>query len=492
MKNIFKKSVHFTDEYCCSIVKIGVCEAIPKYDRIQKTIVNGENVIISKDIKEGDVMFYISHECEINPKFLSVNNLYSTSYYNLNSNQQEVKELKDKVTSLKKEGNETEVKELELLIKSKCGFFENQNRVKSLKLGGIFSKGFLFTVESMKKFLPDVDFNGFENYLGTDFDMIDGDIFVKPYYPFKVNQNMSNKEKTKCKIENKYKIVKDAFKLHYSTMMLAKNIKKFSPDDEITITKKYHGISFIVGNVKVSKEKSFYRLKNFINTISYKILEKTLFETRYVEYDKVISSASVIKTIGNKNLNKGGYYNEDIYSYVGNMIYPYLPEGVTVYGEIVGFLQNGSCIQSQYDYGCLPKRCKFLIYRISKQTEDGSYEYTINEVLDFTKNLFDKPELKDYIIFNNILYQGKFCDLYKDIKIDDKWHKNVLSRMKNDFGLEQNDKECRNKVPFEGIVLRTNKSLVPEAYKLKSEKFLKREGELMDKGESDIELLTKK
>ena len=46
--------------------------------------------------------------------------------------------------------------------------------------------------------------------------------------------------------------------------------------------------------------------------------------------------------------------------------------------------------------------------------------------------------------------------------------------------MEQNDPECKNKVPFEGLVVRVDNWKDIEAYKLKSEKFYLHESEMLD------------
>ena len=52
--------------------------------------------------------------------------------------------------------------------------------------------------------------------------------------------------------------------------------------------------------------------------------------------------------------------------------------------------------------------------------------------------------------------------------------------------MEQNSPTCMNKVPHEGIVIRSE-DLSINVYKLKCFKFLDKESKLLDKGESDIE-----
>ena len=46
--------------------------------------------------------------------------------------------------------------------------------------------------------------------------------------------------------------------------------------------------------------------------------------------------------------------------------------------------------------------------------------------------------------------------------------------------MEKNDPTCINKVPFEGICIRKKGDDIAECFKLKCQKFLQKEAELMD------------
>ena len=89
-KNIFSKSDKFTSEYCCSIIKIGTVKPIEGKDKIGYTLVNGETIVVRKDVKEGDILFYASNETQLHKDFLGANNLFESSFYELNANAKEV------------------------------------------------------------------------------------------------------------------------------------------------------------------------------------------------------------------------------------------------------------------------------------------------------------------------------------------------------------------------------------------------------------------
>jgi hypothetical protein len=214
-----------------------------------------------------------------------------------------------------------------------------------------------------------------------------------------------------------------------------------------------------------------------------------------IEYGNVTSSRTVIKNqYINMNVTEG-YYGVDIWSEYGNLIYPYLDEGMTVYGEIFGYLTDSDkMIQKQYDYGCEVGKNKMMVYRITTTNENGTKrEWEISEVKEWTERLVkEHPEIADRIHVIDVLYHGTLQDLYPELSLTEHWHENVVANLRNDkkrFHMETNDPLCKNKVPFEGIVLRIDGDEIKEAFKLKCEKFLSKERKDMDEGNVDIEMV---
>lgn len=258
-----------------------------------------------------------------------------------------------------------------------------------------------------------------------------------------------------------------------------------------------HNTSVISGklHVKTPIKLPFYK-KIWNKFIDVTGLFKSLHITDYVlDYGNVTASRTVIK---NQYINKevtDGYYGVDIWSEYGNLIYPFLSEGMTIYGEIVGYLTNSDkMIQKNYDYGCNKGENKLMIYRITTTNEDGTkHEWNVTEVKEWTENLVkEHPEIADRIHVIDLLYHGTLGDLYPNISYADHWHENVLEALRNEkerFNMEKNDPICKNKVPFEGIVLRIDNDEFAEAFKLKCGKFLSKEREEIDKGEVDMEMV---
>ena len=582
-KNIFSKSDKFTSEYCCSIIKIGEVKPIEGKDKIGYTLVNGETIVVRKDVKEGDILFYASNETQLHKDFLGANNLFESGSYELNANAKEVepyivknKEMKEHAEFLEKtiekvkkflnvvttfetemfacendyerkavkvyynnackklvqyvggglninsKSNdfiiETEkfvaIKKIEIeslkkeiqdntnFIRSHVGFFNKTGRVRAIRLGGINSMGYLFSIDELAKWCPEVKDVYLPDLVGEDFDTVNGIEFIKAYVPF-VPQR-SNKgdgksidRKRNKKIEKFDRMIKGEFYFHYSSDPLPKCINRIKPNDMVSITVKFHGTSFLCGklHVKTPIKLPIHKLlwNKFVDTTG---LFKKLRVTDYiVEYGNVTSSRTVIK---NQYINKDvseGYYGVDIWSEYGNLIYPYLDEGMTVYGEIFGYLSGSDkMIQKNYDYGCEQGKNKLMPYRITTTNDNGTkHEWNVTEVKEWTEKLIkEHPELADRIHVIDLLYHGTLANLYPYLSLTDHWHENVLEEMRNDvvhFGMEKREPLCTNhNVPREGICVRIDNDEINENFKLKCQHFFDMERKAIDAGEVDIEM----
>lgn len=383
-------------------------------------------------------------------------------------------------------------------VRSRVGFFNKTGRVRSIRLGGVASKGYLFTLEELAKYNPKVKDINLEEYLGQDFDTVDGELFVKAYVPFvpEKRTKTSSAEKRNKKIVRFDRMIEGEFSFNYDSLLLPKNIHKIKPTDSVAITVKIHGTSFVCGKVHV---KTPIKLP-FMRRMCNKFIDLTGLFKKYrtidykVEYGNVTSSRNVIK---NKYINKDvtdGYYSVDVWSEYGELIYPYLSEGMTLYGEIFGYLTNSTkMIQKQYDYGCEVGTNKLMPYRITTSLPDGGkYEWNVEEVKEWTEKLIkEHPEIADRIHVIDLLYHGTLADLYPTLSLTEHWNENVLEELRNDkkhFGMEKDEPLCENKVVREGLCIRIDDDETNENFKLKCQKFYDREKKLMDEGEVDIEM----
>ena len=453
--------------YLATIWKIDKVFPIENADKLVKTVINGYDMVISKDMQPGDIVVYFPVESAISEKFLSVNNLYELHEAHRNANYPEVEKF------LQAEDNNS--------AKALCGFFNKHGRVRIIKLRGQYSMGFVAGIDSLTKVFPElIDFD-FNSVINTQFDTCCGELLVKKYVPVTQMSNHTYNKKQRKLNKGFDKLIPGQFEFHYDTKMLAEHIKEIKPMTNVTLTVKIHGTSVILSNILCNRKLSLWeKIKKFFGC-----------DVQITEYSNIYSSRKVIK---NQFINKNPqhYYSSDIWGSVNQIFSPYIDKGMTVYGEIVGYEEGSPCfIQKNHDYGCKPGEWKFMPYRITTTENNSKFEWNVLDVRDWTLKLIkEHPELESKILCLNVLYHGRLQDIYKDVPVDEDFHFNLLERMKSDdkfLLMEKNEPMCNNKVPREGIVLRIDNDILARAWKLKSKAHYNLEAKAHDAGEADIE-----
>lgn len=445
-KNLFIKSEKANENYLSKIIKIDNVRPHPNAEKLDIITIDGANVIIAKGlIKVGDIMVYCATESSLNKDFLSKNNQFEDKELNVDPN-----------------------------VK---GYFNNKGRVRAINLRGETSRAFICHPDYLKVWQPEININNIEDYIGIEFDYVNGVEFSKKYIPFE--QKVRNKERNgQSNKRNKHlkrfdRLIENQFKFHIDTGFLAKNLHKIDPDDIIQISAKWHGTSSISANILVNRELKWWEV--LLKKFGVKMVEKV--------YGDVISSRSVIK---NRYINRemgSGYYSVDVWNEAHKQILPLLPKGITVYYEICGYLPNSQkMIQKNHDYGCKEGEFTIRVYRVTYTNPDGL-------VLEFSANQVQEWCVSMGLIPVKELYYGKAKDVYPDLDVSNHWHQNFLDRLKNDktrFFMELDDPDCKNSVPFEGIVIR-KEGLELNVWKLKTDRHYGFETAELDKGELDIE-----
>ena len=448
------KNANFKEEYCATIVRIGETFPIEGKDRILKTLVNGNPIVIGKDeFKTGDIAVYCGIETCLHELFLHLNSMYEDKELNVDQ--------------------------------EKKGYINKHGRVRIVKLGGVPSQGILLhpasiatfinePVETVTKFL--------EEHIGEDFDEINGERFVQVFVPpvKGVNQPGSKAEKLKKKLDRFKMLIEGSFRFHYDTAQLQKNMSDISPDDVVYISVKVHGTSAIFANILTNVPTNWFKRmwRKYVKHV----------QEYDQKYNLVYSSRKVVKNqYINKKQRDGGYYSDDVWGYWAKKLEGLVPQDYCIYCEIAGFTPNGSPIQDGYDYGCsqtAEEKSKMMVYRVTREGK----ELEIPEVMEIGRML--KEKLGDCIMEFPLMYQGMLYDLYPEINVQNHWHENVLENLKIEkrFGMEMDESLCKTKVPREGFVLRKANDPVSEAWKLKTDKFKFREAKLVDAGKVDMEM----
>ena len=385
--------------------------------------------------------------------------------------------------------------------KKHVGFFNKYGRVRCVTLKGVASFGFVFKLPELQNLYPDITEQDLMDYEGQEFDTINGELFCKVFIPpVKEQPQRKNKEdRDNKKLKRFDRLIDGEFKFHYDTQQLGKVIQFIKPDDIVDISVKRHGTSIIIGKLHVKEKISLPFPKNVWNWI---VDNPGLFKSRRIKdynvvYGPIYSSRKVIK---NKYINENvtqGYYKKDVWSEYGDIIYPYLDEGMTVYGEICGYeTESESPIQKFYDYGCGVGENNIMFYRITTTNDDGSKkEWDVSSVKDWTESLIGRMKESNDDNWKRVhpidhLYHGTLGDLYPDLDIRSHWHESVLESIKADkehFLMEENEPMCKNVVPREGVCIRVESDPMFCA-KCKTNSFLIGESIRVSENEVDMEM----
>lgn len=254
---ILSTSENANPNYLATIVKLEDLRPHENADKLQLAYVLGSTVVTGLDAKIGDIYVYFPVESAICKKFLSWANLFSDATLNSNT--------------------------------LKRGMFSKSGRVKMLRIRTIYSNGFILPFEIVQEYIRQVYKKDVELKVGHSFDSIGGDIFVQKYaVPVKIG-TPRNLNKSKGNVKKFDKLVPMQHSFYPDTLNLRKVIgEELNPDDEIVISKKYHGTSGIVSNVLVYRQLTFWE-RFLVKFFKVKIPDK--------EYGLVAASRTVIKSI---------------------------------------------------------------------------------------------------------------------------------------------------------------------------------------------------
>lgn len=422
------------ENYAATVVELKTFIDLDNCDNVKHASIFGNLVIVSKDVKEGEKGIFFTVETQLSKEYLSNNNLYRDSTLNKDPEKKE--------------------------------YFESNGRIKAMKFRGHKSMGLFMPLSS----LDWIDHKE-ELKVGDTFDELN-EIEICRKYTVPVQTIRSSKETTKSKRKRKESILlENQFRFHVDTGQLGKNLHKINPYTSIHVSRKVHGTSFVSSNILCKKKLSLWDRMG--KTLGFNVVE--------TEYRNVYSSRKVVK---NDEMNpvSSHYYSEDIWGKANERVKDLLKEGMTVYGEIVGYLSNDKMIQKGYDYGCAPGEFDIYIYRITQTSPSGHViEFSANQVRNWC-NLYGISPVTTY-------YLGEAEYLFDfDYKTIEEFRGKFLDHLQDRY-LEQIAPDCKGNPPDEGIVIRIEDSLEIEPYKLKSFAFLQHETKQLDKGEVDIEEL---
>jgi hypothetical protein len=415
------------ENYCATVVALTEFIPLPGCDKIKHAKILNSLVIVSSDAKPGDVGLYFPVETKIADWFLRTNNLYSSPEKNENVH--------------------------------KKGYFGNAGRIRAVKLRGFISDGFFAPIQYLT--------NEVENYpLGSKFNEIDDLVLCEKYEPKKNSSNAGGAKKSKRAAQ----IVDNQFYLHDDTANLRRNIQYIWPWSIISITEKYHGCNAVIGKILCNKKESL--IKRTLNILGITSPEK--------EYKLVWSSRNVIKGVGEEEFESNHFYGSDVWGKCANEIKDRIPNGVLLYGEIIGWAGEKP-IQKGYTYSQPLGTAKFLCFGVRFVNPDGLiYDLNAKQVEDFCSK-YNIPAFSP-------LFHGRAEELFPFTgEHEDTWQTEFLEFLEKEFATNEMCALNNFAVPEEGIVLSEEFIHGRKYYKLKNWNFLEWETKQLDQEVVSIE-----
>jgi hypothetical protein len=424
--------------YCATVISIDKLVPLPKCDNVQAAIIFFNQIVVGKDVKVGDVGLYFPIECKLSDRFLSANNLYRHSEKNIDQ--------------------------------TKKGYFEDHGRIKAVKFRGNKSEGLFVGLNHLSFLLTTEEITSLK--VGDEFDMLNDVKICEKYIPRHNPPSTKERHGKTIRTPRKTRVIDKYFHFHIETCQFRKNVHRIDPYSYIWVSSKIHGTSSIYANVPVKKKLNWWQ--KFLRFVGAKIEEQ--------EYDLLYSSRKVIKNnYVDTNPPNSGFYTQNIWEIVANEIRACIGKGITIYGEIVGYLPNGGWIQKDYHYGCKPGEHKFAVYRMTFTNDDGQvFEFNYHQIKEYCARVG--------LTVVPFIYWGRACDMFPEIVVDDNWHSNFLDALEKKY---VNDAKCalnNFEVVEEGIVVKMENMFNCEPMKLKNWEFLKKESDDLNTADApDIE-----
>ena len=320
-------------------------------DRLQLATVLGYQVIVGKDVQEGDKVVFFEAGGQLSEEFASLNNLFRHEFKNADQTKQ--------------------------------GLFADSGRVKAIRLRGEMSDGFIAPVEYFK--FTGVNFDDLEE--GFQFCELGGHVICQKYET--PAQKQAREQGTLGRKVKRGEL--KMFKKHFDTEQYKRGYVDINEPGIVYVTEKLHGTSHRVGHVltdvpAVSLETNFFK----------KLWAKLFRKDELVDvWDYVHGSKNVVIE-DDENKTRNSFYGTDSFRFKATEDIT-LHLGEVLYGEIVGYVNESTPIMAdqscsvikeekqilklmgkteedtfRYSYGCQPGEARFYVYRIVHVNEDGN------------------------------------------------------------------------------------------------------------------------
>ena len=413
--------------YAAFIYEVTQTHPLDGLDNLVGVNVGGYQALTSKQTQPGDLFVVLVAGTQISETYARRLNLYRDSSLNAD--------------------------------KSQTGYLENNRRIKAIRLRGHASNALL---------IPFLEFvgvrgGGADLRIGMQFDHIDGVEFSRKFgVPVKSNPNNGPAVKV-----HKSGVTSEQFPEHYDTPQWHRVSQDFAGKD-VTVTQKLHGCSWRGSWVEIDRPAKWYE----------RLVAKVGIKTDLKEWKFVVGSRRVIKTEGDGD----HWYSTDIWSEYAQThnLAEALPKGVMVYGELIGWLPDGTPIQRGYTYNLPKGQAALYIYRVTVAGADGThYDLSDAAMREFAaqRGLKVVPLLASFSRDEGVFLLGEFLETLTDTTLSDEDEWAFIERP---VPLSP-DSPCD-----EGVVIRAE-GITPKAAKFKFPRFYEFESVQADAGAADIE-----
>ena len=180
------------ENYAAVVVEIKTLIPLDGCDNVQAAIIMGNQIIVSKDVKVGDIGLYFPLECQLSKEYLSNNNLYGKPELNIEN--------------------------------TKKGYFNEKGRVRCQRFRGHKSEGLFMPLNSLDFIFS---YSNGDLNLNDCFDELYGIPICSKYIVKQSRTPGSKSNKSTKKYESK--LVENQFRFHQDTLCVDfyRNVKSF-------------------------------------------------------------------------------------------------------------------------------------------------------------------------------------------------------------------------------------------------------------------------
>jgi hypothetical protein len=416
--------------YCGYITRVKELRKHSNADRLQVATLFGNDVIVSLDVKVGDLGIYFPTDGKLGFEYAKENKL------------------------LRKDENGNDM----------GGYLDTEKRhIKTIKLRGEASDGLYMPLKSLSKFY---DISKLKE--GDTITELNKVLICEKYIPRGKQSVQNPSQKKKVKETESFPF----FTEHIDTSQFAYNTRSFKEGDLVYISLKLHGTS----------QRTAYTVKKYKNKLQ-QILEKIGIKAKAKQVWEHVTGT---RRVTLKDFN-GGYYGSNGFRkqhhdfFVGK-----LQKGEEVFYEVVGFSDENTTIMPSCDnkktrdkefikefgdtttftYGCGKGQSDIYVYRMTMTNEDG---HTVEYPTELVQLRCEQMGVKHVPVFDKFIYTT---------------HDDLMERV----GKYENGADPIGKIHLrEGIIIRIDNKEKFTAFKQKNFHFKVLEGIIKEDDVLDME-----